>query len=474
MTARYAQLNQIIAACKPREIVEVGTWNGDRAIQMATEALKHRDDVRYWGFDLFEDATTAINDRELNVKKPFPLKVVQKKLEAFQKSLPAGKTFVFSLEKGDTRETLKAMDFTGCDFAYIDGGHSIETVSSDLHALRDVKVIVMDDYYVPDAEGRCPDVTKYGCNLVIEGAPGWSLLPQLDPVLGGGLVQMAVRGVAVKGKANLQIKTKNCVPDEEIQANIRYAVSKGLPTIPMCHRHDRLAVMASGGPSLIGQLAEIRQAQARGGYVVCVKHAHDTLLAAGIVPWACMLLDPRSHVQDFIEDPHPDVLYFVASMCHPSTIDRLIERNARVWMYHAHVGANEIEVLREVAPGSFLVPGGSASATRGISVLHTIGFRRFECFGYDGCYYKKPDLSEKLPDGNPRYYEVEVRGRKFWTDGELVAQAQDFEKLLQGTNNFDIAMHGDGMIPHVCRSLLKLKPFEEFFDGEVPQKVAPG
>ena len=322
-------------------------------------------------------------------------------------------------------------------------------------------VLVMDHFFSKDEKGKCPDITKVGCNLVVEQEKGWKLLPHKDKVRGGGYVQLAVKGW--KPKANLQVRTRNCVPHEEICTNIQYTLSKNLPLVVECAAHKERAIMCSGGPSLVGRLDEIRSMKGR---VICVKHAHDTLIDQGIIPWGCILLDPRDHVQDFIETPHPEVNYFVASMVHATTIDRLIERNAKVWIYHALVGAGEQELIKQ----GFFIGGGSTAATRGMSVMHAVGFRRFACFGYDSCYYKKPDMDEKMDDGQPRFYTVEVQGRKFWSDGELVAQAQDFERLLRSPEgaSYEIEVRGDGMIPHIFRNVRgNRKRFMDVFDGRI-------
>lgn len=445
MTKRYAQLIPIINAIKPVIIVEIGTWNGLRAIEMCTAALQHNQGVKYYGFDVFTLPDEGLDKRELNVKPRVPFGQVAATLEEFHKLHPG---FEYKLIEGDTRETLKEFRDSPCDFAFVDGGHSIETIASDLENLAGAKVLVVDDYYTKDPEGKCPDITKHGANLSVDGREEWVILPQADPVKDGGRVQMAVRGF--KPQVNVIVKTKNCVPDEQIRDQIAYATSKGFPVIPECRAHDQIALFCSAGPSLIGQLDRIVEAAKRPGTrLVCVKHAHDLLLEVGIVPWACVLLDPRDHVRDFIENPHPAVTYLTASMVHTTTIDRLLAKQARVWLYHAHVGAGEEKILT----GGFMVGGGSSASMRGISVLHTLGFRKVLCFGYDSCYWKKPDMSVLAENGQPKHMKVSVAGRDFWTDGELLAQAQDFERLVKQATVIDLEVHGYGMIPHIYRHL---------------------
>jgi hypothetical protein len=473
LTARYGQLINIIDDVKPKTILEVGTWNGDRAIQMAEAALKHQQQVTYYGFDLFEDATAQSDADELNVKRHFTVDEVIAKLKAFQEKVGVDR-FQAHLFKGNTRETLPVVmaqeHGVEIDFAFIDGGHSIETMRSDIEAVARARVVVVDDYYKPDDQGRCPDTSKYGANAILHETPeklfhAWKWLSVADPVKDGGLVMMCVRGWAPRAK--LEIKTKNCVPDEEIQKNIAYTMSKATRFLEPCEPHDLRAVIVSAGPSIKDHWDEVekwlKDDKAR---VFCVKHSHDKLLERGLVPYGCLLLDPRSHVQDFIENPHPGVKYFTSSMVHPTTIDRLIEKGANYWVYHALVGAGEQELLKQHGK-HMLIGGGSTAAARGMSVLHALGFRRFTCIAWDSCYWDKPENSdEKLPDGNPRYYKVNVNGRDFWSDGQLLAQAQDFDRLLKDGHFYDIDVVGDGMIPHIWKTMRTgMKNYVQTYEG---------
>jgi predicted O-methyltransferase YrrM len=177
---RYAYIARLIEAVKPRSIVEIGTWSGHRALQMARIALKHSPAVTYTGFDLFETGNAADDEREKNVKRHFDLDDVKALLESFALENPG---FGFSLVSGDTRRSLPE---TQADFAFIDGGHSVETIRSDYERLRACKVIVFDDFY----EGPI-DTALYGCNAVVRNLPH-RVLPQADPVAGGGVTRFVL------------------------------------------------------------------------------------------------------------------------------------------------------------------------------------------------------------------------------------------------------------------------------------------
>lgn len=170
---RYDQILKIIDQIKPKKIVEVGVFNGDRAVLMSKTALKHNKDVEYVGYDLFEEANHMTNTEEMNAKKNHSMSYVADKLGAFQRDNIG---FKFHLIKGNTRETLGGKTIEA-DFAYIDGGHTVETIRNDYDALKTCPVVVFDDYY-KDSEF---DLDKVGCNKLIEELGG-EVLPSTDPL----------------------------------------------------------------------------------------------------------------------------------------------------------------------------------------------------------------------------------------------------------------------------------------------------
>lgn len=170
---RYELLIQLVKERQPRSILEVGTWNGQRALEM----LKAAPGATYYGFDLFEDGTPEVDEAEKNVKPHHSLESVRKTLQGYDAHL----------FKGNTRETLAQFD-TPVDFVWIDGGHSVETIRSDWENVKRCctpdTVVVFDDYYYGPI-----DTDKFGCNRVVETLKHESI-PRADWVAGGGWVQM--------------------------------------------------------------------------------------------------------------------------------------------------------------------------------------------------------------------------------------------------------------------------------------------
>ncbi len=273
------------------------------------------------------------------------------------------------------------------------------------------------------------------------------------------------------------IKTKNCVDKEVIRANIAKNARMITNWYNACKKTDETIVICSAGPSL--DPLEIKKLYDKGLKIVAVKHAIKPLQDVGIIPWAVILLDPRSHVGNFIDDIHPNSLVFVASMVDPEVTDRLLKKKRKVIGYHVAVGAEEIDFMRN---GDCLIVGGSATATRGISLLEGIGFRNMELYGYDCSYHEKPDLKEKKENGTLKYdeitLEIETYGkhklkRTFWTEGQFLAQLQEFRNYYLTRDGLNLNIHGDGMIAWIARNKAANKQYLKELEEVSNAKALP-
>jgi len=268
----------------------------------------------------------------------------------------------------------------------------------------------------------------------------------------GPIAKQELGGDKVMREMPIKIQTKNSIPDAAIQENIAENQKQIKNWIFPCKRTDEEIVVVSAGPFLIAE--DLLEEQAKGKKIVAVKHALGRLSDAGVKPWACILLDPRPHVYDFVQKPDKDVIWLVASQVTPKAVKKLLDEGCTVIGYHAAVGANESH-LTALQPFS-VVNGGSATSTRGLFVLERLGFTNFKLYGYDLCTYEKPDLKEKDEHGNPKFMEVFVdtndksirMKRTFWTKPEFIAQYVDFKQIID-TKNWGITAYGQGMIPHL-------------------------
>lgn len=168
---RYEQLVRLCWGALSERVLEIGTWNGERAKQLCARGAE------YVGFDLFEYATDETDEVELNVKPHCNVADVKANLrEAGVES---------NLIKGNTRETLPRYNGRPFDFVFIDGGHSEETIASDWKEVQRLikpgTIVCFDDYYEPPKEGL-------GCNKIVDEMED-KMFSSKDPVVQGGTVQ---------------------------------------------------------------------------------------------------------------------------------------------------------------------------------------------------------------------------------------------------------------------------------------------
>lgn len=269
--------------------------------------------------------------------------------------------------------------------------------------------------------------------------------------------QVAKQQLAIKQQprsgSNFVIQTKNSIPDEKICEHIALNQLLIKDWVRPCDINSEEIVVVSAGLMLIAE--DIRRE--KGKRIVAVKHALEPLKQAGITPWACILLDPRPHVSDFVKDPDKDVLWFVASQVNPDVTKCLLDAGCKIIGYHASVNAGE-EHLISKQPYA-IINGGSATATRGLFLLHHMGFRKLRLYGYDLCYPDKQDLNALDDKGQIKFLETSVGinnplappKRCFWSEPQLIAQFEEMNKII-ADGTFDIEAFGDGIIPYIVKS----------------------
>lgn len=255
-------------------------------------------------------------------------------------------------------------------------------------------------------------------------------------------------------RGGITIMTKNSIPDEQIRAHIKENQGLIKNWVRECIPTDEQIVVVSAGPQLMAE--DVLEDYHYGKKIIAVKHALGPLRDVGIRPWACILLDPRPHVYDFVGNPDTDIIWFVASQVNPRVTARLLAKGCNVWGYHASVGAGEHE-LTALQPQS-IIGGGSATATRGLFVLKHLGFIKIKLYGYDLCLPDKPDMNAVDEHKQPRYLEMSVGWNNplsnlkkcFWTEPQLVAQFEEMNHLIQN-KVFDFEAVGDGIVPFILK-----------------------
>ena len=474
---RYQQISQIMKEYKPKTVIETGTWNGGRAIEMALTAFDYTDTFTYHGYDLFEDATIETDHEEFNAKAHNKMSAVQKRLEEFAEHMKENKnkTFIFELNKGNTRDILKDQS-AWFDMALIGGGNSIKTVAHDYDCVKQTPIVMLDHYFREDDDKMAPNDAYCGVNKVWEKLKGNKdirkhVLPSGDRVKDGGFTHFMIV-LSDKNLPNIPadlqrvpivVNPRDCVPKDYIRGNIKDNM-KLIPKnkfIQKCRTHNDHAIIISGGPNI--DYAELKDTLNKypKAITMCVKHAYPGLIANDIKPDTCILLDPRSiegesthgvKRKDLLKDLDEDTKFLVASMTDPSVTNYLMEKKANIWGWHAFTESlrddedrkhaiknNQVKIREDVGlpVGATLITGGTCAAMRAIGMLHTMGFRNMHLFGFECSLDKEPtdDMKKETTGADdepkrPKYFQVSVGDKAFWTTGELLAMAQDCEKTF--------------------------------------------
>ena len=220
-----------------------------------------------------------------------------------------------------------------------------------------------------------------------------------------------------------------CVADfPTIQNHVRHCMGLGLKVFaPTQESHNLEAVLVGSGPSVKTQISKLKKFRKDPNKVFFgIKGGHDFLIDNKIQPDFGVAVDPleKIHKQNFLRKAEKCV-YFIASQCHPTLFDTLVERGENVVIWHLLTASLNDWSKDPESPvfQHYMIPGGSTSGLRGIVLAHAMGFRKFHLFGYDSCLQGKrrkvngEEMYDKKDDeGKDRVIALTVGGKKFLCD----------------------------------------------------------
>lgn len=177
---RYAQLATLVAALRPRTILEIGTHRGASAELMC--AALAGEPVHYLGFDVFDTEDARFQAAAMNGKGIATAAEVERRLSRLR-------NVDVDLIVGDTRKTLHGKRIEA-DFVFIDGDHRAAVIAEDFLSVAS-PVVVFDDYWTDCGDVKTPDLAVYGANAVVDRLEH-ELLPIRDKTSPGWFNQLAL------------------------------------------------------------------------------------------------------------------------------------------------------------------------------------------------------------------------------------------------------------------------------------------
>jgi hypothetical protein len=254
-----------------------------------------------------------------------------------------------------------------------------------------------------------------------------------------------------------EIRVDGCGSNEDRISNIQRNCLRKIPRLTLAAEHGKSLVIAAYGPSLMQNLSTLKDDVKAGADVITVSGSHNYLIANGVIPDYHAEMDPRERKSEFLEKPHDDVMYLLASTCHPRTFDVVEGRKSRMW----HLGEPAtMDAVKKAEFYALIHPSVQAIGLNAIFLGHTLGYRHFILYGLDSSY-----LDGKTHTGwhNGEHEDsgrVTVRcgERLFDTRSEWIKYARNFvQDMIPHMSQLgcSFTIHGDGLLQHMLKEGLK-------------------
>jgi hypothetical protein len=212
--------------------------------------------------------------------------------------------------------------------------------------------------------------------------------------------------------------------------------------------------IVGGGPSIEGQVGELKHLKDRGVPVIAISRMYPWCLNHGIVPDYVVSLDCMEEQEAGFATIHPDTTHFMASVARPEILERIQKEGGTVYLFDSR-DDRKIKKLRRDAGyrvATVINAGGTVVITC-ISVALTLGYTDLHIFGFD-CMF--PGSGKTHATGiagesvEQKHTVVEVQGQLINTTPsfiEFAHQALDLfsvahdEHVLNG-----VQIYGDSLI----------------------------
>ena len=248
------------------------------------------------------------------------------------------------------------------------------------------------------------------------------------------------------------------VEPEQVIVNIEASAKFDFPVMLKQQAREGKMVFVAGGPTLLDHLDEVREHIKSGSYVVTSNNTHDFLIEQGIVPSACLILDPKEQVKNYVKKFHPDVQYFLSTVCHEETFKAFQAAGVKVQKVMLAYGLDDERDIKtqqkwypQIAKYNYLV-GGTMTPLRAMPFACLRGFKQLEFFGFDSCFSTKtpptiwddePGYKEAVQRAGGAYYEDAETHRKYAID-EPPEGGFFYAYKKPRAENIEVALMADG------------------------------
>ena len=277
------------------------------------------------------------------------------------------------------------------------------------------------------------------------------------PAAGSALLQ---EGEAAKKKGHHGMNVTFRQLADNIRQNVVYGpqvnyVQAASPAVHAAYREHMAPLMLVGGGPSINWLKPVIRTALREPHVrmVTTNAAYGWALSHGFVPHMQIMVDARPENAEMLSSllPNPQCLYLLASQVHPDVVARVPRKQVTFWHNDASTEVRGFikrydtrwAATKNAAP--FIV-GGPTVMLRALHLLHLMGWDNISVMGMD-CGWTGDDSSHgyaQEPDGEVRTFDIE--GRPYYATDWMLAQAQDFYRLMKMMPSLRVCLFGDTLL----------------------------
>lgn len=257
----------------------------------------------------------------------------------------------------------------------------------------------------------------------------------------------------IGGGSSIEFEIIGNVTDQELTANVDYALTLPYETIAKCSEpHDGILCIIGGGPSLADDLEEIRGRYKGGAVIWALNNSFKYLRDNGIEAHGHVMLDAREKNVEFVL-PSPATRIY-ASTVHPEVFKAAKLCGGEILLWHPMIAGMLGKLENKPAA---LIGCGNSVGLKAMGLAMVMGFRDVHLYGYDSSYRGDANHAYSQPlNDNERIIEVQVNGRKFKTAPWMAMQTDEFKetcKDLCENHGMKFVIHGDGLLPYVASLL---------------------
>lgn len=250
----------------------------------------------------------------------------------------------------------------------------------------------------------------------------------------------------VGGVGGTELEVIHNEQEEQIRANIKNALSLGLPEVTQIPPHDGTVCIVGGGPTATGFLPELAARKQNGQQIWALNGACKWLIENGITPDAHWILDARQFNARFVE---PSVYLYASSQCHPD----VFAAATGVTLYH------DYQCGPMLPAGKMLIGGGTTVAMKALAAAHTMGYRSVHLFGIDCCVSDTHHAYSQPENDGEILLDVHANDRVFKAQPWMFQQAEDFQNIAAALAELGckIYVRGDSLLAEVAKIMSQPK-----------------